>query len=61
MPAANKPIDIVCKTCGSNNVSRDAWANWDSAAQQWVLGAVFDSAQCHVCENGTSLAEVLTS
>ena len=35
-------IDIICGTCGGNNVSRDAWANWDTRTQQWVLGAVFD-------------------
>ena len=34
---------IVCSWCGSAHVSRDAWASWDVAAQDWVLGAVFDA------------------
>ncbi|HEX8624761.1 MAG TPA: hypothetical protein VF782_06745 [Allosphingosinicella sp.] len=33
-------------------------ADWDSAAQDWWLGAVFDYAFCHDCEEETSLVEV---
>ena len=40
------------------HVSRDAWADWDSARQEWVLGAVFDDAHCHDCEGETRLDEV---
>lgn len=58
MTQADKPIDIVCKTCGSRNVSRDAWADWDSAKQEWVLGAVFDYGHCHDCDGEASLDEV---
>jgi len=52
------PMAIVCSTCGSDDVSRDAWANWDVKAQEWVLGAVFDHAHCHRCDGETSLTEV---
>jgi len=51
-------IDIVCGTCGSKNVSRDAWADWDVHTQDWVLGAVFDYAHCHHCDCETRLEEI---
>ena len=52
------PLAIICRTCGSDEVSRDAWANWDAGRQKWVLGAVFDYAHCHRCDCETSLIEV---
>lgn len=58
MEQTDKPVAIVCRTCGSQNVSRDAWASWDSAQQEWALGAVFDDAHCHDCDGETSLDEV---
>lgn len=51
-------INIICGTCGGNNVSRDAWANWDARSQQWVLGAVFDYGHCHDCDGESRLEEV---
>lgn len=57
MEDAGKRIAIVCRTCGSENVSRDAWADWDAQRQEWVLGAVFDYAHCHDCGGETSLNE----
>ena len=51
-------IRIVCGTCGSDHVSRDAWADWDTNAQEWVLGAVFDYGHCHDCDGESRLAEV---
>ncbi|HVI97588.1 MAG TPA: hypothetical protein VM657_00825 [Sphingomonas sp.] len=50
-------VEYVCDACGSSEISRDAWADWDTATQQWVLGAVFDYAHCHRCERETSLEE----
>lgn len=58
MAETGKRIAIVCGTCGSDEVSRDAWANWDTHTQQWVLGAVFDYAHCHKCDGETRLVEV---
>lgn len=54
----SKRIAIICGTCGSDEVSRDAWADWDTGKQEWVLGAVFDYGHCHKCECGSSLTEV---
>jgi len=53
-----KRIAIVCGTCGSDEVSRDAWADWDIGKQEWVLGAVFDYGHCHRCGCESSLIEV---
>ena len=57
MPNDSK-IDIVCGTCGGNNVSRDAWANWDTRKQEWVLSSVFDYGHCHDCDGESRLEEV---
>ena len=53
-----KRYAMVCDECGSDEVSRDAWADWDIEKQEWVLGAVFDDARCHKCGCETSLVEV---
>jgi hypothetical protein len=50
-------VEYVCDICGSDQVSRDAWADWDTATQQWTLGAVFDYAHCHRCEKKTHLTK----
>lgn len=51
-------IQIVCGTCGSDDVRRDAWASWDDETQDWVLGEVFDAGHCNRCEGESSLEEV---
>jgi hypothetical protein len=56
----NKRIAIVCGTCGSDEVSRDAWANWDTREQQWVSGKVFDRGHCHRCGTDARLVEELS-
>lgn len=52
------PVTYVCSTCGSDDVSRDAWAEWGVAEQRWVLRAEFDYAHCHRCDSETNLIEV---
>jgi hypothetical protein len=51
-------VTYVCETCGGKTVTRDAWAEWDEEQQDWVLGAAFDYAFCHDCEEETNLEEV---
>lgn len=51
-------VDYVCEMCGGNTVTRDAWAEWDAAEQDWVLGAAYDYAFCHDCQRKTHLVEV---
>lgn len=58
MTEAGKRIAILCSACGSDEVSRDAWADWDVQAQKWVLGSVFDYGHCHKCECESRLIEV---
>ncbi|HEX8443663.1 MAG TPA: hypothetical protein VF631_08450, partial [Allosphingosinicella sp.] len=58
MGLTGKRLAIICSVCGSDEVSRDAWANWDTRQQEWVLGAVFDYAHCHRCDRERSLIEV---
>lgn len=46
---------MLCATCGSTLVTRDAWAEWDVGQQEWVLGAAYDYTFCHACEGETHL------
>ena len=57
-PGDRVALDYVCNMCGGNQITRDAWAAWDTAAQDWTLGAAFDYAFCHDCEQETNLVEV---
>jgi hypothetical protein len=50
-------LDFICGTCGSDDVSLDAWADWDARTQQWVLPCTFDYSHCHACEGDTRLVE----
>jgi len=56
-PAAAR-ITMICAECGSKNVMRDAWAEWDETRQEWVLGPVFDQAACEDCGGETRLVEL---
>ena len=48
---------MVCGACGSEQVVRDAWAEWNAELQAWQLGAVFDHAWCHRCQRSARIAE----
>lgn len=50
-------MTIVCKDCGSDDVSRDAWACWNVERQDWVLQVVFDAGFCQRCEEEAGLEE----
>lgn len=54
-----KHVTYVCNQCGGRSVTRDAWAEWDDRDQDWVLGAVYDHAFCHDCQEETRLEEVV--
>ena len=51
------PITIHCATCGSEDVRRDAFAQWNVEAQQWELAELYDGASCQACDCDTSLTE----
>lgn len=52
------PISIICAACGSHNVKRDAWAEWNEETQAWELGTVFDAGHCDDCDGAATLKEV---
>jgi hypothetical protein len=51
-------INMVCSHCRSDQVVRDAWAEWNPETQQWELRNVFDVVYCEVCDGETTLKEV---
>lgn len=54
-----KKVRKVCKHCGSDDVRKDAWAEWDEDKQEWVLADVYDSNDyCVVCEGETTIEDV---
>ena len=49
---------MVCATCGSENVKRDAWAVWSVPDQKWELESEpFDHAYCDHCERECRVEE----
>jgi len=53
-----KRVTYICNMCGGKTVTRDAWAEWDEDSQEWVLGAAYDYAFCHDCQDETPLVVV---
>lgn len=49
---------MICATCGSEDVRRDADAAWNKNTQEWELCAVYDHATCEQCGGETRLVEV---
>ena len=50
-------LTMHCSSCGSDQVLRDAWAEWDVTQQCWVLQNVFDAAFCESCDSECSIEE----
>lgn len=51
-------VKKVCKYCGSDDVRKDAWAEWDEDKQEWVLADVYDSFNyCVKCEGETTIQD----
>jgi DNA-directed RNA polymerase subunit RPC12/RpoP len=51
-------VTYICSTCGSDDVSRDAAAEWSVAEQKWELKTEYDNATCERCGDETRLIEV---
>jgi hypothetical protein len=51
-------LQMVCGTCGSKLVTRDAWAGWSEDEQDWILGAAYDYSFCHFCDGETRIQEL---
>ncbi len=39
-----------CRSCGSTEILRDAYAIWDVDRQEWVLNSCYDLYRCENCE-----------
>ena len=48
-------IKYTCPECHSEEVLRDAFAEWNSDKQEWVLHDIYDDYCCNTC--GLSFAE----
>lgn len=46
---AEAKITFRCPRCESSQVVRDAYAEWDDDAQEWVLQSTYDSFACNEC------------
>jgi len=51
-------VKYVCSVCGSDDVRKDAYAEWDVEEQEWVLSSVYDDTVCNDCEESQRLVEV---
>lgn len=49
---------MTCGHCGRENVMHDAWAEWDTKTQKWVLGTIFDAGFCADCDGPSTLKEI---
>jgi hypothetical protein len=58
MTTDHKRIALVCGTCGSDHVSRDALVQWDVANQRWELRGLLDNSDCNRCDGETRLVAV---
>lgn len=54
---------LVCRTCGSDDVVADAVARWDADNACWDLSSTFDDRNCCSCnaEGSSILKEILPS
>ena len=52
-----KKIKMVCHTCGSTEVRRNADVRWNYDKQEWEIVAIFDNATCEKCEGECKIDE----
>jgi hypothetical protein len=43
-------IKMICPSCGSDDVTRDALARWSVPEQKWTLSSELDSMHCEACD-----------
>lgn len=57
-----KKVIMVCAECGGSNVVADAYAEWNTARQDWdVANRFIKGAYCYGCDGETQLkSNVLT-
>lgn len=52
------PYQVVCATCGSDDVLRDAYARWNPEKQDFDLVATFDHTFCGECDGECSVKAI---
>lgn len=50
---------MVCTTCGSSDVIRDAEARWKSETKDWELSNLCDSTYCNACDDECDVLETV--
>lgn len=50
-------ITKVCKYCGSEDVTLDAWAVWSREDQEWELEDTYDHSHCGECDGETTIID----
>lgn len=43
-------VTMVCKECGSDNISCRAEVYWKESLQEWVISDVSEECWCYECE-----------
>lgn len=51
-------VHMICKKCGSQDVRKDAYAEWCPDNGDWVLHSTYDHCICEWCENESDLQEI---
>lgn len=57
IPKADRTY-MRCSSCGSFDVRKDAWAEWNPKKGAWVLATTFDACHCESCEGEANLDEI---
>ena len=55
--AIDNPVSVHCATCNSENVKRDAHAEWNPELQIWELSNTYDDFFCDDCGHDVSTYE----
>ncbi len=56
---SGEKIKFICNDCGSDDVYRDAWTEWNIENQEWELQSTYDQHHCNQCENVCGVTEVI--
>lgn len=52
------PVEVICSSCGGDEVRKDAFAEWDTKLQQWTLNSTYDFTICDGCGEEDCAREV---
>lgn len=44
-------VVLICPKCGSEDITRDACAQWNTDSGKWELSCVYDVMNCEACGN----------